>query len=260
MLGCKHRERSTSRVLGRHFRVFPQRLVADSLSERSERRVCGAKPPSRSGRRATLPVLERRTRGRAFQAPVTVRASPFGGRAGVLEAGRACAVSFGGRGRRSSLCAVTSDGAAREHARSELHLARAEARVWCFLDTWSAAEAVFWASKLPCWGHAAEAASTREGSSGERMRDSAHRGGFARSSSPSGCLPPASHRSGPRAQDTQRGSSDVSHGVRLLSAYEPGRSLYRFTSPAPSALRVSHSLSGLSPPGPRGFVSRHIRP
>ena len=68
------------------------------------------------------------------------------------------------------------------------------------------------------------------------------------------------HRSGPRAQDTQRGRSDVSHGVRFLSAYDPRRSLCRFTSPTPSALGVSHSLSGLSPPGPRGFVSRHIRP
>jgi hypothetical protein len=41
---------------------------------------------------------------------------------------------------------------------------------------------------------------------------------------------------------------------------ELGRSLRRFTSPAPSALRVSHPLSGLIPPGPRGSVSHHIRP
>ena len=34
----------------------------------------------------------------------------------------------------------------------------------------------------------------------------------------------------------------------------------RFTSPTPSALRVSHSLSGLIPPEPRGLVSCHIRP
>jgi hypothetical protein len=33
----------------------------------------------------------------------------------------------------------------------------------------------------------------------------------------------------------------------------------RFTSPTPSALRVSHPLSGLLPPRPCGFVSRHIR-
>jgi hypothetical protein len=53
---------------------------------------------------------------------------------------------------------------------------------------------------------------------------------------------------------------DNSHGVRVLPAFEPRRSLCWFTSPAPSALRVSHPLSGLIPPGPRGFVSRHIRP
>jgi hypothetical protein len=79
-------------------------------------------------------------------------------------------------------------------------------------------------------------------------------------SPPGSCLPPASHRGGAQTQDTQRECDDISHGVRILSAYEPGRSLSRFTSPAPSALRVSHPLSGLIPPGPRGFVSRHIRP
>jgi hypothetical protein len=36
--------------------------------------------------------------------------------------------------------------------------------------------------------------------------------------------------------------------------------LPRVTSPGPSALGVSHPLSGLILPGPRGFVSRHIRP
>jgi hypothetical protein len=63
----------------------------------------------------------------------------------------------------------------------------------------------------------------------------------------------------PRFRAT-RGFGDSSHGVRFLSAFEPGRSLCRFASPAPSALRVSHPLSGLIPPGPGGFVSRHIRP
>lgn len=37
-------------------------------------------------------------------------------------------------------------------------------------------------------------------------------------------------------------------------------SLCRFTSPTPSALGVSHSLSGFIPSIPRGFVSRHFRP
>jgi hypothetical protein len=56
------------------------------------------------------------------------------------------------------------------------------------------------------------------------------------------------------------GWDDSSHGVRSPSTFEPGRSLCRFSSPTRSALRVSHSLSGLIPPGPRGSVSRHIRP
>jgi hypothetical protein len=77
---------------------------------------------------------------------------------------------------------------------------------------------------------------------------------------PDGGLPPVSHRNGPPMQDTQRESDDVSLGVRFLSAYQPRRSLCRFASPTPSALRVSHSLSDFSPPEPRGFVSRHIRP
>jgi len=35
---------------------------------------------------------------------------------------------------------------------------------------------------------------------------------------------------------------------------------YSVASAVPSALRVSHRLSGFLPPEPRGFVSRHIRP
>lgn len=48
--------------------------------------------------------------------------------------------------------------------------------------------------------------------------------------------------------------------VRCLSAKSvEAIVLRRFTSPTPSALGVSHPLSGLIPPRPRGFVSRHIR-
>jgi hypothetical protein len=61
------------------------------------------------------------TRGRAVRAPVVVRASPTDSRAGILEASSANAVSVGCRSLRPSLCAVTSDGAAREHGRNELH-------------------------------------------------------------------------------------------------------------------------------------------
>jgi hypothetical protein len=75
-----------------------------------------------------------------------------------------------------------------------------------------------------------------------------------------GCLPSSPHRDEAPAQGTQRGLNDSSHGVRSPSAFVLGRSLCRFASPTPSALRVSHSLSGLIPPGPRGLVSCHIRP
>jgi hypothetical protein len=79
--------------------------------------------------------------------------------------------------------------------------------------------------------------------------------------SPESCLPPAIHRGGARVQDTQRGISTTPPlGFGPLRRFEPRRSLCRFASPAPSALRVSHPLSGLIPPGPRGSVSRHFRP
>jgi hypothetical protein len=60
---------------------------------------------------------------------------------------------------------------------------------------------------------------------------------------------------------TQREPVGTFHRVRFPSA-EPARAIVAqwFTSPLPSALRVSHPLSGLIPPGPRGFVSRHIHP
>lgn len=72
-------------------------------------------------------------------------------------------------------------------------------------------------------------------------------------------LPPA----GPQAvhaQDTQQEAEAPSVGFESFRRNQPGRSLRRFTSPAPFALRVSHPLSDLIPPGPCGFVSRHIRP
>jgi hypothetical protein len=129
----------------------------------------------------------------------------------------------------------------------------------CFLDALRVTEATNAAPKLPFWRLTASR-ETLEGSIGERMSVGTSRSGCARAPSPGGCLPLAGHRSGTQAQDTQREIDDISLGVRILSTFEPGRSLCRFTSPTPSALRVSHSLSGLSPPGPRGFVSRHIRP
>jgi hypothetical protein len=146
---------------------------------------------------------------------------------------------------------------AREH-RSELHLPRAEARERCFLEAWTVAEAKVWAPKPPFWMHTAEAVSAREGPFEGLGSGSFRRSGSSRDRRLEGCLPPARHRSGPQVQDTQRECDDVSLGVRFLSAYEPRRSLCRFAFPTRSAHGVSHSLSGLSPPGPCGFVSRHI--
>lgn len=55
--------------------------------------------------------------------------------------------------------------------------------------------------------------------------------------------------------------SNTSLGVRCLSTELTWMVVTRrFASPTPSALRVSHSLSGLIPSEPRGFISRHIRP
>jgi hypothetical protein len=49
--------------------------------------------------------------------------------------------------------------------------------------------------------------------------------------------------------------------VRCLSTKSARRSfMCRFASPTPSAPRVSHPLSGLIPPTPRGYVSSHFRP
>ena len=146
-----------------------------------------------------------------------------------------------------------------EHRNSELHLTLAEAGDGCFLDDLSVTEATNASPKLPCRRRSASRVNPRGFRRGEDERSTC-RSGCVRAPSPGGCLPLVSHRSGTRAQDTQREFEDISLGVRILSTFEPRRSLYRFTSPAPSALGVSHSLSGLSPPGPRGFVSRHIRP
>jgi hypothetical protein len=130
----------------------------------------------------------------------------------------------------------------------------------CFLEAGTVAEARVEAAKLPYWILTAEAVSVRQGPFEGRGSVSVRRSGSSRDRRLEGCLPPAAHRSGTQAQDTQREFDDVSLGVRFLSAYEPRRSLCRFAFPTPSALGVSHSLSGLSPPGPCGSISRHIHP
>jgi hypothetical protein len=82
------------------------------------------------------------------------------------------------------------------------------------------------------------------------------------------CEPPMAKRPTDRAPRETRSarphskvSDDASHGVRCLSASSALVIVVcRLASPAPSALRVSHPLSGLIPPTPRGSVSSHSRP
>jgi len=114
-------------------------------------------------------------------------------------------------------------------------------------------------AKSPFWRPTAEAVSARQGTPGPLRVLPPKRYGSPRLSRE----PPPTRALPKRCADARhavRDLDDSSHGVRPPSAFEPGRSLCRFASPAPSALRVSHPRSGLSPPGPRGFVSRHIRP
>jgi hypothetical protein len=48
--------------------------------------------------------------------------------------------------------------------------------------------------------------------------------------------------------------------LRPSGVCQLGQSLHRIASPVPSALKVSHLLSGLILPEPCDFVSRRIRP
>jgi hypothetical protein len=254
---CKQNERSTSRALECHLRVLPQWLVDDSL-DRAERgaylrgKATHLLEPDRlrfRSRRARPKECGPSLRRLQGQAPRR--------RSRMLETlMKACANvgrSFGSSDAKSRMTTQS------EHRCSELHLTLAEAGDGCFLDALRVTEVTNAASKLPCRRRSASRVNPRGFHRGEDER-STSRSRCARAPSPGGCLPLMSHQGGPRAQDTQRECDDISHGVRILSAFEPRRSLHRFTSPAPSALGVSHSLSGLSPPGPRGFVSRHIRP
>jgi hypothetical protein len=118
---CEHDEGSASHVLGRHYRVLPQRLVANSLSVSMERCICGAKPPVRSARRAAHPV--RTTHPRVRGPSLRCRSRRASAAAKPECSGRdACAVSCLGRSLGSTLCAATSGSTARAHVRNELHL------------------------------------------------------------------------------------------------------------------------------------------
>jgi hypothetical protein len=110
---CKHTERTASRVLGRHYRVLPQRLVDDSLHETSFRRICGAKPPSHSNRTAARPVTEHTPEGVRSASSLTKGASPWRQRSRIARSEERTPVKNFGRSRDSTRHAATSDGAQR---------------------------------------------------------------------------------------------------------------------------------------------------
>jgi hypothetical protein len=203
--------------------------------------------------------LGSRARGPVCRGFVVGRASPVGVDAGVLEAGASavcrCSAEAGDRHCTQPRVAVCPRTGSRR-ASPDPGPRHGDG---CSFEVTGATEVAHAATKVPVGGsrpkQCASARAPRDWG-GERC----HRGGTFHVLGPEGCLLPPGHRGGTGAQDTQREFDDVSHGVCFLSAYEPRRSLCRFASPTPSALRVSHSLSGLSPPGPGGFVSRHIRP
>jgi len=105
---CKHDERSTSRALGCHSRVLPQRPVDDSLIEKSLGRICGAKPPDGSNRSAAFPVPESTPEG------VRTESSSSAGQARAIAKPEArdsdeSAASNVGRSFGSTRCDVTND-------------------------------------------------------------------------------------------------------------------------------------------------------
>jgi hypothetical protein len=110
---CKHIERTASHVLGRHYRVLPQRLVDDSLNEMSLRRICGAKPPSHSNRTTARPVTERTPEGVRPAPSLSAGASPKRQRSRIARGAERTPVKNVGRSRDSTRHAATSDGAQR---------------------------------------------------------------------------------------------------------------------------------------------------
>jgi hypothetical protein len=113
---CKHSERSAFHVLGRHFRVLPQRLVVNSVSVSSVLiKLRGAKSSFCSSRRATQPVRFTRPKACAPSPRYRPGRTPSDSEAGTLEARIESAVSNFGRSLGSTLCAATSDCTTREH-------------------------------------------------------------------------------------------------------------------------------------------------
>jgi hypothetical protein len=237
--------------------------AAASRDSRSERAVgTFARQSYRAARSARLRIRSRVTRPKECgRASVTAMGqAPHGSEAGLLEARSVCAESRENQSLRSTPHAISKDGV---HANSSQRASpdpEPKPEMRCFLEAVRSAEADWTATKPPLWLPTAEAVGSRRGTLGAVC--------------PSGCrsnstdaigsrkLPPTG--SPPKwfadARHAAWEFDDSSHGVRSPSAFVSGRSLCRFASPTPSTLRVSHPLSGLIPPEPRGSVSRHIRP
>ena len=146
-------------------------------------------------------------------------------------------------------------------ARDELRLARGRSRGLGALRGGASGRAGLAASKSPSRVPPTEVGRPLEGTLGVPATRPLAEARWPVSLSLESCLVLPFHRGGARVRDTQCGKSTTPPlGFGPLRRLESRRSLCRFTSSAPSALRVSHPLSGLSPPGPRGFVSRHIHP
>ena len=110
-----------------HYRVLPQRLVVDSLIERSRRCICGAKPPDYSNRSATFPVSESTPEGVRTESP-----SRWGQAPGTAEPDARgvdeSVVSNVGRSVGSRRCEATSGDANANIAATSFTFPRAEAR------------------------------------------------------------------------------------------------------------------------------------
>lgn len=73
------------------------------------------------------------------------------------------------------------------------------------------------------------------------------------------CAPTVRNQSHSPPAGSPLGIEDASRGSRTFQRNQRFESLYWLASPAPSALRVSHSLNGLVPEPPRGLFSYRIR-
>jgi hypothetical protein len=171
--------------------------------------------------------LSSRTRRYGTRTFVAGRASPLDNEAGCSMSD-ICAVTPVDRSRRSSRHEATNGDAHANIVATSFTRTRPKPDCECTLSTSKSAEANVSTPRPPFQSFTAEAVNPLPGAFGTPLHPPppkwirAHR-------PPDGCLPPTNHRSGPLAQDTQRESDDVSHGVRFLSTFEPRRSLCWFS-------------------------------